>query len=154
MGDSMTTSEPVVCSNHLNGCTEHRPHYHVGADLYEWGTTKPIGLPAGPTPDDTAAPDFPPYTYGERRRNPYYKVLREVWRYKDGHPVELMIAKDADVTDIIHAFGLGHDLGEVLAKICRLHLKEGTSTRQEFIKMREHIQAAEDDWVASQEDKT
>lgn len=105
-----------------------------------------------PTPDDTAAPEFPPYTYGKRRRNPYYLAGRNIDRFKDGEPVELMISAKADVTDVIHAFGLGYDLGEVVAKICRLHRKAGTDIRQEFIKMHEHIQAAEDAWVASKED--
>lgn len=104
-----------------------------------------------PTPDDTAAPDFPPYTYGERRRNPYYLALHEVRRRSLHLDAEVMVSKDADVTDIIHAFGLGYDLGEVVAKICRLNRKEGTDIRQEFIKMHEHIQAAEDAWVAEQE---
>ena len=104
--------------------------------------------------DDTAAPaPYGPYTHGERHRNPYYTALREVWRYKDGQPVELMIADDADVTDIIHAFGIGPDLDELLTKIFRLRRKPGVNIRQEFTKMHEHIQAAEDAWVADQEDK-
>ena len=141
------------CANRRDDCCEHRPHYHSGDILFEWGTSTPLP-PLDDPPDDTAAPEFPPYTYGERRRNPYYKVLREVWRYKDGEPAELMIAKDADVADVIHAFGVGYDLGEVAAKIFRLGIKPGTNARHEFIKMHEHIQAAEDAWVADQEDKT
>ena len=104
-----------------------------------------------PTPDDTAAPDFPPYTYGERRRNPYYLALHEIRRRSLHHDADVMISKDADVTDIIHAFGLDYDLGEVVAKICRLRRKAGTNIRQEFIKMHEHIQAAEDAWVAEED---
>jgi hypothetical protein len=99
------------------------------------------------TPDDITAP-YGPYTHGERHRNPYYKALREVWRYKDGQPVELMIANDADVTDIIHAFGPDPDLAELLTKIFRLHRKPGTNKLQEYTKMHEHIQAAEDAWAA------
>lgn len=123
-------------------------------ELASWVDEVPV-----PTPDDTAAhvpsPSDPyePYTYGARRRNPYYLVGRDIWSYKHGEPDHLMIAAEADVTDIIHAFGLGYDLGEVMAKICRLHRKKGTNIRQEFIKMHEHIQAAEDAWVASQEEQ-
>lgn len=105
-----------------------------------------------PTPDDTAAPDFPPYTYGERRRNPYYTAKRDIHRYKDGEPVELMISRHADVTDIIQAYDVDPQLAEAVAKILRLGRKKGTHRRQEYTKMHEHIQAAEDAWVAEQEE--
>ena len=103
-------------------------------------------------PDDTAAPDFPPYTYGERRRNPYYTAQRDIWRYKDGKPIELMISKHADVTDILQAYDVDYQLAEVIAKILRLGRKEGTNRRQEYTKMHEHIQAAEDAWVAEEKE--
>ena len=96
------------------------------------------------------AADFPPYTYGERRRNPYYTARRDIWRYKDGEPVELMISKHADVTDILQAYDVDYQLAEVIAKILRLSRKQGTHIRQEFTKMHEHIQAAEDAWVAEE----
>ncbi len=102
-------------------------------------------------PDDTAAPDFEPYTYGERRRNLYYLAKRDIWRYKDGKPVELMISHRADVTDILQAYDVDHQFSEAIAKMLRFKLKQGTNKRQEFIKMHEHIQAAEDAWVAENE---
>ena len=113
-----------------------------------------------PTPDDTAAPAFPPYTYGARLRNPYYQARREVWMMSGGMQVMKMIHSKADVTDVLQAFGIAEDLGipaiayqlgEVTAKILRLGRKPGTDVRHEFIKMHEHIQAAEDAWVADQE---
>jgi len=94
--------------------------------------------------------DFPPYTYGERRRNPYYLARHEVRRRSLHRDADVMISKDADVTDVIHAFGLGYDLGEVVAKICRLGRKPGTNVRHEIIKCHEHLQAAEDAWVAEE----
>lgn len=92
--------------------------------------------------------DFPPYTYGERRRNPYYTAQRDIWRYKNGVGVELMISRHADVTDIIQAYDVDPQLAEAVAKILRLGRKPGTNRRQEYTKMHEHIQAAEDAWTA------
>ena len=116
--------------------------------------------PLDDTPDDTAAPAFPPYTYGERLRNPYYQARRSVWLRMHGTPVETMIHSEADVTDVMQAFGIAEDLGspaisyqlgEVVAKILRLGRKPGTDVRHEITKCHEHLQAAEDAWMADQE---
>ncbi len=112
--------------------------------------------------DDTVAPDFPPYTYGERRRNPYYQARRSVWLMMQGQAVETMIHGEADVTDVLQAFDVAVDLGspvisyqlgEVVAKILRLGRKPGTNVRHEIIKCHEHLQAAEDAWVAEEREK-
>ena len=113
-------------------------------------------------PDDTAAPDFPPYTHGERLRNPYYQARRAVWLRMHGAPVEVMIHAEADVTDVMQAFGIAEDLGsaaisyqlgEVVAKILRLGRKPGTNVIHEITKCHEHLQAAEDAWVAEEGEK-
>lgn len=143
----------------------------AGPKMHFFGHPKPTTeiereFTAGPTrrwevPDDAAAPDFPPYTYGERRRNPYYQARREVWSMAGRMQCERMIHAKADVTDVIQAFGLGdeigspvisYQLGEVVAKILRLGRKDGTNVRQEIIKMHEHLQAAEDAWVAEEKE--
>ncbi len=103
-------------------------------------------LPVHTEPDDTKPPEPRPFYHGERHRNPYYQATRDVWMLCQGEPLELMIHHEADVTDVIHAFDLSYDFGEVLAKMYRLGRKPGANIKQEFIKMHEHLQAAEDAW--------